>query len=203
MDISKTDIEQILLKNLKKKKINLKKPQIRSIVNEVYDNKKFVRDNKLTLSDLPNSQQIKSWFQDDIEFDDDTEFFEIDVYSIYKQEPIAKDIFKWAYKWHWTQFCDIPDPILELVKINKSIYRARKPENKEILKARLANICVLGTIRFYNLDRTPYLSPSQIINSTEYLSKILTFIDKANSGKYNDSIVYGDLYIFDTFNTNR
>jgi hypothetical protein len=184
--------------------------QIDGLVDEYMENKKFVEDNNLTVKDLPTKEDIREYFQDPPENDkievEDGIFercFEVDVDTICLEDKLALEVFKWVYRWKWTQGSTIPPEIHELIKINNIISKSNNKDNRDRAKARLANICIVGIIRFYGLERTPYLCPTQIIKSLDFLRQSLGFLSSVIKGKYKQKVVNGELYIFDPFDTNE
>jgi len=180
--------------------------KVDDLVDEYLENQKFIEDNNLSVENLPTKEDIKYWFQDppetdliEIEPDLFETVFEVDVDDICIDDKLATEVFKWLYKWKWYQGKELPKEIFELIKINNIISKSRNKKNKEKAKARLANICIVGVIRFYHLERNPYLCPTQIVKSVEFLRQSLSFLSKVEKGKYDKKIVNGNLYMFDPF----
>lgn len=203
------DRDKIRKKFIDRLKSMGRKPSVRKVddlVEEYMDNQKFVEDNRLSVKTLPTKEEIHYWFQDppdsdliEVEPDVFETAFEVDVDEICLEDKLATEVFKWLYNWSWKQGEEIPNAVLELIKINNIISKSRNKKNKEVAKARLANICIVGVIRFYHMERKPYLCPTQIVKSIEFLRQSLNFLSGVTKGKYSKKIVNGELYIFDPF----
>lgn len=207
---NKDKIKIILLKKYKNKiKPNVLEQHIDGLVNEYIDNKNFISKNRLKVASLPTKEDIASWFEDELDpneliksENDDDPIAKIDISKIYTDK-IAKQVFKHLYDYKWEHNKELNDTIKILVHLYKISEATTNEINKDKIISRLINIALIGTIRFYKLERTPYLRDSQIKYIINKFFKILSLLFNLTSGKYKSKKVKGELYIFKLLNDSK
>lgn len=204
MALDREKIKQSFLKKYKNKiKKDVLEKHIDGLVDEFIENRNFVKDNKLRVNTLPTKDEINSWFEEpfDIENFLKTEenpedgMTKIDLENIYLKDSLAKDVFKFFYKHKWV-ITEEPHPILkQFVKLYKIAQNTPNKHNKNFILSRLINICLLGTIRFYKMERKPYLRESQVVEVINHFFELLEIISKIDEKKIKD-IPNEYVYIF-------
>ena len=128
---------------------------------------------------------------------------EIQIDEICLKDPIASEVFKHLYKYKYKQGDEVPPIIKGLIKLIKLADMTKTGKNKTAIKLRLNNIAVVGVIRFYHLERRPYLYPSQINKAINFFRNALLVIDKIEGGSIKDGEIVGELPIFDAFRDDK
>jgi hypothetical protein len=202
-ELNKDLLKKILLQKFRKyiRKSVLKK-HIDDLVDDYIEKYNFTK--LYTIDSLPKSYDIKWWFQEkpDAEFVEyngkEEKNYEIQMNNIYMSDELARYIFKFYHDWYWCPGCEIPDKINALIDIYKKFKYARK--NKPFYESRLANISLIGSIRFYNLEWKPYLCNSEIKKCFNHLRDSLKYLDRIRDGKMKEKHIKSKIYIFDPFN---
>lgn len=207
MQYDREEIKKRLLKRYSKKiKKTVLDKNIEGLIDEYIEQQEFVRKNGKSIEDIPTKEQIKWWFQDEpqgIEVEVSPgiveEAYEVQIDNICLKDKLAYEVFTTFYKYVWKQGEEIPSVIKQLIRLTKLAETTKNKKNKEAIRTRLANIALVGVIRFYHKERKPYLCPSQISRAITFFRNALLVIDKIESGKYKEKVVKGDLAIFDPF----
>lgn len=201
------EIRSIIIKRYanKLKKTVLDK-NIEGLVDEFIEKREFVRKNGKSIDDFPTKTDIKWWFQDKVsdhniettpgEFED---ALEINVDEICLDDPIATQVFKSLYRYTWKSGDEIDPVIKNLIKLTKIADASKSGAAKKKLRYRLNNIAIVGVIRFYHLERKPYLCVSQINTAINFFRNALLIIDKIDGGEYKDETILGEVSIFEAF----
>lgn len=207
MQYDRDDIKKKLLKRYAKKiKKSVLEKNIEGLIDEYIEHQEFVRKNGASTEDIPTKEQIKWWFQDEpqgieVEISPGVveEAYEVQIDNICLKDKLAYEVFTTFYKYIWQQGKPVPTVIKQLIRLTKLAETTKNKKNKEAIRTRLANIALVGVIRFYHKERKPYLCPSQISRAITFFRNALLIIDKIESGKFKDKVVKGDLAIFDPF----
>lgn len=206
----KDKIKSIILKKYKGKiKPKVLESNIDGLVNEFIENREFIKNNNLKVSSLPTSEDIKSWFEDELNDENlleslknDDPWMKVDMYKIYHKDKLAKEVYKNLYDIKWSITDEIDPNIQLMIKLLKLSDRSSTTKaNRDIIISRMVNLALLGTIRYYHLERRPYFKESQISKIIEYFFKVLALIDNVKNGKYKDKNIAGELYIFKSLDT--
>jgi len=208
MPYNRDEIRAAIFKKLgtKVKKQVLDK-HIEGLIDEHIENQEFIKKHGLSLEDNPTKEQMKWWFQDRF---DETKFviehgtsadvpLEIQTDDICLKDTIASEVFKTFYKFRWKQGEALPPTIKQLIKLAQLAEVTKNIKNKNKIKYRLNNIAVVGVIRFYHLERTPYLTSTQIGKAINFFINALLLISKIESGEYKDEEIKGELVLFEAF----
>lgn len=208
MNLSKEEVRKYLMDYYKNKvdaTILLK--NIDDLVDEYIDNKRFIERNGNSTRDLPTKEDMKYWFQDrpkdtEVQVDDGTyeKLFEINIDTICLENKVANEVFLGLYNFNFSQDTIIPKTILGLIKLNKIAEYSPNKKTKQHAKNILSNIAIVGSIRFYHLERSPYLTESQITKIINSFRKNLFIVDELNNEEYKDKIIDGVIYMFDYLN---
>lgn len=202
------DKEKIKKHLLKKYKSKLKpavlEANIDGLVDEFIENREFVKTNNLRVKDLPTQHEISLWFEDELTEEDFAEslktndpWMKIDLSKIYQKDKLAKEVYKNLYDLKWSVEDEVDKSIELMIKLMKLADRPSTTQiNRDIIIARLVNIALLGTVRFYHIERRPFLKESQISQVIKYFFKVLSLISSIKSGKYKDKNLGGEIYIF-------
>lgn len=205
--MNKEAARKIIVDRLRKADKKLELPRIEDLANELVENWDFISKHNLTVDDLPTQEDIRQWFKDpppdvlqvEIEPGKFEDIYEINVDEICLKDPLATKIFKYVYKWSWKQGDKIPEEIKELIKINNMAHRSSNSKNKNIARARIINLTMVGIVRFYHLESKPYMCPTQIKRACDFVKSTLAFLNSVVKGKYDKKTVNGKIYIFDAF----
>lgn len=198
---SRTKVKRLLLSRMKKL-VDEKtlKNKIDDFVDEYLEKCKFLE--KYTIEDLPSHQDIKWWFQEKPKKEyikhknGEKEFlYEVNIDSICLNDNLATEVFKHYYCWFWEKNKKLPSIIDDITEVYKKYTRARTEKSKNKHHERLSNISLIGAIRLNGLERQPYLSETQIIDSTCYLLDCLEVLKTVGTKKEPDDWD-GKLYIF-------
>lgn len=213
-------VREYLLRKYKNKiRKEILDKHIDGLVDEYFDTQKFILENGVDISTLPNRLEMKSWFQDPIPKDlielaktNQDGLFEINIDDVYikinpdntsKKDHLAEYIYKKLYNYKWIPGEDIPKELKDIIKLHKMAQSLKSAESKKILDVRLANYAFVGSIRFYHLEKTPYLKTDQVNAIINNFRLVLDVIYKIESGYYGDEYdIKGSLYIFDAFRKN-
>jgi hypothetical protein len=203
-------IKELIIKKmgnkLKKEVLN---NNLEHLVDEYIENQEFIKNNGSDPDELPTKDEMKWWFQDrpeptEVEVEINgvkEECYEVAIDKYCTTDKIAMEVFKNLYKFKWKQGVDVPIQIKALVRLNKIAETTKNKNNKELIEARLSQIALIGVIRFYHMERKPYLCPSQINRAISFFKEALCFIDTMDDAKYKDTKIHGEFAIFDAFNT--
>jgi hypothetical protein len=171
-------------------------------VDEYIENQTFVQENGDSVSELPSKKEIKWWFQDKADEINDpitgegSDLYEVNVDQICLDDKTAHYVYTDLYNYQWQQG-DIVDPvILDFIKFNSLAEKSRDKNVKMKIRTKLYNIALVGTIRFYHMERKPYLTIEQMELIEKNFIKYLKIIDKVSNGEYKDQKVTGSIYIF-------
>lgn len=209
--MSLNDRQKIKELIIKKMGTKLKKAvldaNIEQLVDEYIENQEFIKKNGSSTNNLPTKSEMKWWFQDkppadkqiDTENGKKEDCYEVDIDKFCISDKTALEIFKTLYKFSWKQGADVPPTIKRLISLLKISQSTKNRNNKEIIETRLGQIALIGTIRFYHMERKPYLCPSQINRAINYFKEALSLIDKIESGTFKDKKIQGEFFIFDAF----
>lgn len=205
---NRRNVERYIRTNLRKIGKHLTEDEICDLVDDYFE-KQDIIDSGATVEDLPTLYDIKWFFQDPPkelyvknEEGESEEVFEIDVDNICLNDELATKVFKNLYSWYWEKDKELPNEILELIKLNNIATRSRNKKNNLSANSRLANICLVGIVRFYHIEKYPYIYPSKIIRAYDFFKSCLNFINKVHKGKISkDKIdnIDNKLYIFNPF----
>lgn len=206
---SRKEIKTRLLKNIK----DLLRPDVlHKNLDDLVDSyiEKSELSKKYTIEDLPTRDEIKWWFQElpdvnavELENGEYETLFELFVDKICLKDKLANIIYKGNYDWYWEDGKEIPKYISDLLEIYKEYKRCRKRDKKNKLKTRLYNIATVGVVRFYKLERRPYLCPTEIEKCGIYVLKCLEMLVDIEKGKIPRKIAKSKLYIFGAFGLDR
>lgn len=201
----KEKIKKLIIKKYKLKiKPEVLNNNIDGLVEEFIENREFVKKNDLKIKDLPTPEEVGLWFEDELKEEDFMEglkyndpWMKVDMYKIYQKDKLAKDVYKNLYNLKWSIDKDVNKNIELMIKLLILADRpSTTPENRNIIISRLVNIALLGTVRFYHLERRPFFRESQIANIIKYFFKVLSLIHSIKEGKYKDKKIGGEIYIF-------
>lgn len=204
----KEKIKKQLYKKYKAKfKPDILNKHIDGLVEEYIENDNFIKKNKLKVKNLPTKSEINSWFEDELEANELLEnlndpIAKIDLYAIYHKDKLAKEVYKNFYKYKWKRGDEIPIPLKTMIQLLKIAETTKNVQNKNTIISRLINIALLGTVRFYHLERKPYFKEKQIQKIINYFIGILTLIYKIEHKKFKDVILDEEVYIFKTLDEN-
>jgi hypothetical protein len=176
------------------------------LIDEYIEKQEFIRRFGASLDNHPTKAQIKWWFQEEpngleVEVSPGKfeEAYEVQVDDICLKDKIASDVFQSVYKFKWKRGCKIPSAIQQLIRLTKLAENTKNKKNKEAIRTRIANIALVGIIRTYHLEKSPYLCPTQITKSINHVRKCLLSIDKLESAQYKDIEVDEEIIVFDPF----
>jgi hypothetical protein len=200
-------IRKIIQKKYSKKvKKTVLAQNMEGLIDEYIEKQEFIRKFGASIEDNPTKEQIKWWFQEEpngheVEVSPGKfeEAYEIQVDDICLKDKIASEVFKSAYKFKWKRGCKIPSGIQQLIRLTKLAENTKNKKNKEAIRTRIANIALVGIIRTYHLERSPYLCPTQITKTINHVLKSLLSIEKLESDKYKDVEVEEEIIVFDPF----
>jgi hypothetical protein len=205
--IDESSIRKEFIRIFKKKRKQLKKETLDQLVSERLENMKFIQENGDDPSELPDSEEIKTWFIDPPDHKEillnmgspDQKNVEFDYDSVCLKDSLAEKIFERFYGWYWKQGDQIPPEIEKMILLNRIVNTDKDMRRVSLAKTRLANLSMVGVVRFYKMERRPYFSSNEIIQADITIRKILTALDDITNGKYSDSDITGEIYIFDVF----
>ncbi len=202
---NRDEIRSIILKRIGNRvKKNVLDKNIEGLIDEYIEKHEFILKNGISVKDNPTKEQIKWWFQD--RFDESKmesnssnyeEPLEIQVDEICLTDPVALIVFKYLYKFKYKQGDEVPNEIKALIKLIKLSELTKNAKSKTTIKRRLNNIAIVGVIRFYRLERKPYLYPSQINKAINYFKNVLLLIDKVSNNETKDIEDVGELVVFE------
>jgi hypothetical protein len=194
---------QLLEKYSKKVKKEVLEKNIESLVDEYIEIQQYILENGKNCNDLPTREDIKWWFQDKPELEEIEvspgnyeKLLEVQIDAICLKDKIASFVFKHLYNYKWKQGTELNHFLDQLIKLNILAQESNSRLIKNKAKTRLANICLVGTVRFNDILRKPYLTQKQIDDSILYFRKVLSIIDKVSNGEFKDNIVTGEMYLF-------
>lgn len=210
-------IKKRLIKKYRNKlKSNVLEQHIDGLVDEYLENEKFVIEHGVDIDSLPNRLQMKYWFQDKLSqetlekiYKKEDKLYEVNIDDIYikinsdntsKKDPLAEYIFKKLYNFEWHYKKELPNELKEILKIHKVAQIITNIDQKRFLDTRLANYAMLGTVRFYHLERYPYFNQNELNTIISQFRFILEVIYKVEKGFYgNENEIKGSIYLFDAF----
>lgn len=198
--------KEYLLKHFKDKvKPDILDKNIDGLVDEYLEVQEFISKNGADTRTLPSKNDMKWWFQDPINKEElkstpgDT-ICEVKLDEIYLNEPhLAKPIFKTLYCWKWEHGVALPDTIKELILLERSLQSTTDNQKRKMVEIKLLNLALLGAIRFYSLERKPYLKMTEIQKINDHFKMVLGVIYKIDKGFYGDNKIKGSIYLFDAF----
>lgn len=195
-----------LLKHFKDKvKPDILEKNIEGLVDEYLEVQEFISKNGADVRTLPSKIDMKWWFQDPINKDELKSIpgdmvCEVKIDEIYLNEPhLAKPIFKDLFKWKWEYGVQLPDTVKELILLEQSIQNTKDAQKRKLAEIKLLNLALLGAIRFYNLERKPYMKMSEIQKINDHFKMVLGVIYKIDNGFYGKNKIKGSIYLFDAF----
>lgn len=207
MPLDRKDIKKELLKKYGKKlKKDILESNIEGLVDEYIEKNEFIQ--KYGTVKFATKDEMKWWFQDNISVDKFEvspgvfeDVMEIKVDNIYfKEKAIGKQIYKNFYKYCWKPDEPIPEIIKNLIKIHKIAMDIKVDKRTRNFESyRLSDLALLGAIRYYHLERTPYFCRSQINKIITSFRKALDVIDKIETGKFKNEKIIGELPLFGAF----
>jgi len=206
MPYNRDEIKKIIIKKYSKKikRIILDK-NMNGLIDEHIEKLEFIKKYGDSVDDIPTKDQIKWWFQDEptgmtVETSSGKveDAYEIQVDAICLKDKLASEVFKRLYKYKWKYGDKLPSGIQQLIHLTKLAEKTKNEKNKEALQSRLANIALVGFIRQYHLERSPYMAPSQISKVINFVRKALLSIDKLALNK-NNGVVEGEVSVFPPF----
>jgi hypothetical protein len=198
-------IKNLILKKYKGKiKPKVLEANIDGLVKEFIENREFVKNNNLNVSSLPKQEEISAWFEDELSEDElveslknDDPWMRVDMYKIYHKDKLAKEVYKNLYDLKWSVDDEVDHNIELMIKlIRLSDRNSTTKINKDIIISRMVNLALLGTVRYYHMERHPYFKESQIHKIIDRFFKVLSLIDSVKHGKYKDKNIGGEIYIF-------
>lgn len=212
---SSKDRDKLKEKFIKKYKNKLKpeilEKNIDGLVDEYIENINFIKSNNLTVDSLPSTKEIRGWFEESIEeyisnninSMEDEEILQVDIDAIYKKDKLARVIFKEFYSYKWNPNEELHEILKLFIKLYKISNYNENPNNKKMILSRLGNIAILGVVRFYHKERTPFFKKAEIDLVCKNFLKLLDLIYKVHNKKIKDINLEESIYIFDLLNLNK